>query len=385
MVKSLLTLVLLMKNEAKSVQRLIESVANAVDSVDLLDTGSTDGTIRIARETCAKLKIPIRVYEEPFVDYATSRNRALEYAAPHSTFALQLSGDEHVVGAEYIRRLCESKVNSAGTGDHCFCLVVDYGTFIDKSFRIVRLGSPWKWVGETHEVMTCENDHVSVVVPSDQCRVIHNLGDPKVRRTRQYLDLKILAEKHREDPENSRTVFYLARTLSCLGFHAEAIRFYLARAEMPGWEEEKYVSLYQAGRCAQTIKRPWPEVQEYLLRATAMRPTRAEALVALAEYTYERKEYALTFLYATRAASIAFPVNDGLNVHKEVYDWRALNLVHLAGFHTGELDVGLGATRLLCERFPDEPGFQKNLSFYQALIEARSGKPLDIKALGLPE
>lgn len=382
---ALITLVLLMKNEAKSIESLIRSAAPAIDSVDLLDTGSTDGTLRIARETCYSLKIPFRIYEEQFVDFAANRNNAFKHAAPHAVFALQLSGDELVVGAEHLRFLCEAEVDKKERGHNCFAMEIDYGNFVDKSLRIVRLDSDWKWIGETHEYLGSETDFAGPTIPRSQSYIKHDLGDPEARRSRQYLDLKILAEKHREDPQNSRTVFYLARTLQSLGFYADAIRFYVARAEMGGWEEEKYVALYQAGRCAKSAGRPWTEVQDLLLRATEKRPTRAEALVALAEYCYERNEHALTFMYAARAASLRLPEYDGLNVHKEVYDWRALNLVHLSGFKAGELDLGLAATRILIEKFPEEKGFQKNLQIYVALIEARAGKPLDTSVFDVPE
>lgn len=377
----LLTLVLLVKNESQSIDAIIRSCSSAIDSVDMLDTGSSDGTIRIARETCAALKLPLRVYEEPFVDFATSRNRALTYAEPHAIFGMMLSGDEQVVGVEHVRRLCESESEKQGKNHNCFMIDVDYDSMTDKSLRILRLGSDWTWVGETHEFLSSETDSAGVAISRDHARILHDVRDSENRLSRKYLDLEILARKHGEDPKDSRTVFYLARTLHGLGLCADAMRFYLSRAEMEGWPEEVYVSLYQAGRCAYTIGRPWSEVQDLLLRATQARPSRAEALMLLAEYCWKRKENALTFMYAMRAASIRFPLYDGLSVLRDVYEWRALNLMHLAGFDIGELDAGLEAARALTAKFPEEKGFEKNAKIYAALIEERLGKPLDLSFL----
>ena len=85
---------MIVKNEASSIVGTIESVRGIVDRYTILDTGSTDGTKELIRE--AFRGTPGNIYEEPFVDFATTRNRAIELEGTKSIFALMLSGDEYL-------------------------------------------------------------------------------------------------------------------------------------------------------------------------------------------------------------------------------------------------------------------------------------------------
>ena len=89
----LLSLVMIVKDEATSLRRTLESVRGAADRALILDTGSTDGTQALARQLFVEV-LPGELHEEPFVDFATTRNRSLELCAGQSVFALILSGDE---------------------------------------------------------------------------------------------------------------------------------------------------------------------------------------------------------------------------------------------------------------------------------------------------
>jgi hypothetical protein len=50
--------------------------------------------------------LPGNIFEEPFIDYAASRNRALDLAKEHynPVFTLMLSADEHVLNPVDMRK-----------------------------------------------------------------------------------------------------------------------------------------------------------------------------------------------------------------------------------------------------------------------------------------
>ena len=67
-----IALTMIVKNEARSLARCLDSVAPWVDKMIVLDTGSTDDTIAIARAHGAE------VYERRWTnDFAAARNAAL--------------------------------------------------------------------------------------------------------------------------------------------------------------------------------------------------------------------------------------------------------------------------------------------------------------------
>src|SRR3990167_5630563 len=107
MVRPLLCLTAIVKDEAHCIARTLESVRGVIDCFAILDTGSTDGTQAIVRN--APRGLPGALCEEPFVDFATSRNRALELAGTDPVFTLMVSADEVVVSPEALRVFLESR------------------------------------------------------------------------------------------------------------------------------------------------------------------------------------------------------------------------------------------------------------------------------------
>lgn len=85
---------MIVKNEAQSIADTIRSVQGVVDRYCILDTGSEDNTVALITSTFGTT--PGRVHVEPFVDFATTRNRVLELAGKECQYTLMLSGDEYL-------------------------------------------------------------------------------------------------------------------------------------------------------------------------------------------------------------------------------------------------------------------------------------------------
>ncbi len=95
--KPTLSLCMIMKNEERWIAQCLESVQGLVDEIIIVDTGSTDRSIEIAKSYGAK------VYEHPWEDdFSKSRNRSLDYAT--SDWILVLDADE-VIGRDEIPQI----------------------------------------------------------------------------------------------------------------------------------------------------------------------------------------------------------------------------------------------------------------------------------------
>ena len=84
-----LALVMIVKNEERSLARCLESVRGHVDRMIILDTGSTDRTVEIARSFGAEVH-----HYEWQDDFAAARNAALELS--DATWNLVLDADEWI-------------------------------------------------------------------------------------------------------------------------------------------------------------------------------------------------------------------------------------------------------------------------------------------------
>lgn len=81
-----ISLAMIVKNEALGLKRAMASAGQAVDEIVVVDTGSTDDSIALARAAGAT------VIETEFVDFSQARNRAI--GACTGDWILMLDGDE---------------------------------------------------------------------------------------------------------------------------------------------------------------------------------------------------------------------------------------------------------------------------------------------------
>jgi hypothetical protein len=105
---------------------------------------------------------------------------------------------------------------------------------------------------------------------------------------------------------------------------------------MGGWAEEVYYSMLKSAESLEHLNAPWPEVQDAYLRAWEFRPTRAEALFAIALRYRVETRYQLGYLFAERAAKIPLPEGETLFVNTVIHSWRALDEQAICAFWIGE-------------------------------------------------
>ena len=95
-----LSLCMIVKNEESCLGRCLESVHDHVDEIIIVDTGSTDRTVEIAKSYGA------RIYHHPWEnDFSKHRNQSLSYAT--GEWILQLDADEELF-AEDGRKIRET-------------------------------------------------------------------------------------------------------------------------------------------------------------------------------------------------------------------------------------------------------------------------------------
>jgi glycosyltransferase involved in cell wall biosynthesis len=84
------TVVILTKNEERHISRALASVSAIADRCVVVDSGSTDSTIELARNSGCE------VWDNPWVNYATQFNWALDQLPQETDWVLRLDADEIV-------------------------------------------------------------------------------------------------------------------------------------------------------------------------------------------------------------------------------------------------------------------------------------------------
>lgn len=124
-----LTVVILTKNEERHIARAIASVAQIADRIVVVDSGSTDSTVELARDGGADVLV------HPFVTHAQQFNWALVQLPVDTDWVFRLDADEVVsdaLASEIKARLSRLSTSVAG---------------IYISRRMTFLGRPIKWGG----------------------------------------------------------------------------------------------------------------------------------------------------------------------------------------------------------------------------------------------
>ncbi len=378
---------MIVKDEASSIVGTIESVKGVVDRYTILDTGSTDGTRELIRE--AFRGTPGDIYEEPFIDFATTRNRAIELEGTQSVFVLMLSGDEYLRRGASLRRFCEErrdwdrwvvKAETSGAGtEEAYNVRVEYGSHdVYDSTRLHRTDARWFYVGVTHEYMTSsrgyipamrvavkEEDQEDLAIPT----IFHDLstGDPQNLRARWSLDLSLLLQEWRLYPNHTRTAFYIGQSYECLQDWENAFEWYRTRWELKGWNEEAYVARYRMARVAHQMGRPWSEIQQIYLSAHAYMRQRVEPLYAMGHYYYygaTPRDHESAFIFLHRASMYPFPENLRLFIDKEVYDFKVPDLLGIVSYYTGDYEIGRNQVLRALRMRPDDMRLLKNLVYF---------------------
>lgn len=351
--RPLLGLVMIVKNEARRIAEVLASYRPHIDAWTILDTGSTDGTQDLIRGELAG--IPGRLYEEPFVDFATSRNRALDLHGLSTVFSIMPNGDV-LQGGDALVHFLEG-VRSKQWGS--YRVRISPGHYYHP--LVMRTGGGWRYKWRTHECATGPSagpQIPGVVVVRD--RGSRTDAEWRARWTR---DLELLHRDRSEDPSDPRPYFYLGQTHECLGQHAEALAFFERRAELGGYFDEVFEAKLRIGKMKACLGKPWGEIQQAFLDAFAHDPRRAEPLHAIAEHWHSKDQHALTRIFARAAAELPKPPTD-LFLDEEIYTWRAADLAAISSFYAGFKDEGRRfADRAVMHR-PDDERLRANRAFY---------------------
>jgi glycosyltransferase involved in cell wall biosynthesis len=370
----LITVSMILKDEAHCIRSTIDSCRGYVDRWVVLDTGSTDGTQELLRQ---ELGGALELYEEPFVDFSTSRNRALDLCGEKTEYILMLSADEEVTRPDRLWHFLSTRRRQRGLSDEAYRVLIEFPGSVYDSNRVIRSRAPWRYTGVTHEVIVRPggNPEVPRVLGSTIIHHADSSPNAEVNKKRRYeRDVELLEAELERDPTSSRTLFYLGCSYLWTGRNVEAIRTFKRRIDLGGWKEEVFAAKLLSARAACHLGLSWERCVSLYLEAHSYDPTRAEPLADIAKGYGERGDRAAAVVFARRAFEIPEPTGGmALFLERAVYTWLAADiLAHHAYYTPGCESIGLEAAKHAWEHGPPEQ--REHLARNLAVSLERAGK-----------
>lgn len=209
--KNLLELVMIVKNSGQEIIPMLESAKKWIDHWTILDTGSTDDTMKNIT-TClkgipGKLHDGKSLYDDPFVDFSTARNRALDLAGTKCTFSIMLDDTYHIKNGDALRKFLKRKQQKKEV-KACHVIIEDH----EKQYlstRVLRTSSKLRYIHKIHEYVNIETDYIAPGIIIDE-ETEYMTSRSKARK---QSDITLMREEITRYPENRRMRLHLAQYL----------------------------------------------------------------------------------------------------------------------------------------------------------------------------
>jgi glycosyltransferase involved in cell wall biosynthesis len=313
-------LVMIVKDGAADLARTLPTVAPHIATWTIVDTGSTDDTRAVIERELAGT--PGILATSEWVDFGTNRSEALALARGSADWLLLMDADMALT------------IDPGWEPDPAVdAYMIEMGGHTAFSYRLpllVRGDLAWHSVGAVHEYTALADGRDYVRQTTDAVRI--DMGrDDRGSPEKYRWHLGMLLRSWRADRGNPRTAYYIGQTYASLGDARRARRWFLVRAGMAGFDEERYYAAYRAAQLAPD----WPTRAAELLAAWESRPGRLEALHALVSELNRRDMHHAAYRLTSEPTP---PSADVLFVSRDVWDWGMTFQRSIAAYWVGRLD-----------------------------------------------
>ena len=340
------------KNEGKFVDDWVKSMSEA-DEIYVLDTGSTDDTVKRLKENGVKVRVKII---KPW-RFDVARNKSLELVPLDADICVCTDLDERF---EKGWRKQLEKVWEEGTNR----IRYNYNWSFDEygnpatNFYIEKIhdSKNYKWVHPVHEVLKYTGENNEKMLTDDVITVNHFPDKNKSRG--QYLELLELSIK--EEPEDDRNMHYLGREYMYYGKWNECIDTLIKHLSLKTatWKDERCASMRFISRAYINLNR-YEEAKMWLNQAIEEAPYLREAYVEKAYIEYKFENWNNMYNLLNKALEIKQRSKSYIN---ENFCWDSTidDLLSICCFNLGKYSESLEHINKAIKLNPDDERLKEN-------------------------
>lgn len=219
-----ISLCMIVRDEERFLERCLSSVADAVDEIIVVDTGSTDRTIEIARQFGAIVEQ--RKWRN---DFAWARNEALKLA--RYRWILQLDADEELLleSKLALRELKNARAHHMGVWVRCINHADQYlgggGTISHAVVRLFPNHQRIRYHGAIHEFPSLDGAATTLLAASSPVKIVHHGYTSDMMRDRSKFDrnMSIIEAAVKRNPDDEFNWYNLGMTAYLSGDYHRAV------------------------------------------------------------------------------------------------------------------------------------------------------------------
>lgn len=217
------SLCMIVKNEEKQLEKCLKSVEKIVDEKIIVDTGSTDDTVEIAKSFEAK------VFNYKWDDnFSNARNYSIQQAS--KDWILLMDGDDEFNKEDYEKFI--QLVNTSVKDGHYFKTLSFVGNepgndmVSNLNLRLLRNIKKYKFIGAIHEQITCVDEKMDYSnFSTEDISIFHYgyLANVAVEKDKRNRNISIIEEELKENPDNPFHLFNLGNEYFAMGNREKAL------------------------------------------------------------------------------------------------------------------------------------------------------------------
>lgn len=223
-----LSLCMIVKNEENNLERCLESIKDIVDEMIIVDTGSTDDTIKIAEKYSAKI-----FFYKWDNSFANARNYSLSKASKDWILIMDADDELKSEDKDKVIKLIDNENNrlDAYYGETLSYLgnSSDNTILSSMNIRFIKNGKGYKFSGDIHEQITPGNedaDKQNFIGLVDIKFYHYGYLDKVVKeKNKRKRNMDILQKRLKENPNDAFTLFNMSTEYIGNHEYAEALKY----------------------------------------------------------------------------------------------------------------------------------------------------------------
>jgi len=323
---------MMVKHEEQTLKKAIECCLPYVDHVLVsVDSESRDGTRSVAEEMSNTVNTHIFASKEsPHGSFAKSRQSVIDAAKELGyEWLLQMDGHEYLSceNGKTLKQLIKDhpKVDAFSVG------LIMGGTVV-RQIRLHKLNGIINYKGDIHNYIVGVTNELFV----SDIKIIHDRSEqPKEyveERTiqRATMSEKILSENIKKNPNDSRSMFYLAQSYKETGKYKKAIEYLEMYLKVSKFIEERWNAYQYLYVCLRFLEKF--EDATKIIKKGLIEQNRAEGHVFLGDEEYARKKYLKAIKHYQKAIVAPKPRNM-VFCNQDYYTWFPHDKISMCHHH----------------------------------------------------